>query len=130
MGMPHVDRLRERAAELLGPSKQVDAAFVAQTGPRPGMEAVGSVAGVLGMLAVLRPRRYYTVAVTTDAVVLIRNKGELRPTAIERRLDKSNALGPVDGSGDYKISIDGDDYWVPLRWIDEARRAQRLAPRD
>jgi hypothetical protein len=83
--------------------------------------------GFLAIFGAAQLRRYHTVAVTEDDVLLIRNRGETRPSSIEKRLDRSTALGPVEGRGDYRIEIDGDQFWVPLRWLDEARRAQRLS---
>lgn len=59
-------------------------------------------------------------------VLLIRNRWQTRPAVIEQRLDRASALGPVLGSGDYRIDVGGEQFWVALPWLDDARRAERL----
>mgnify|MGYP001486976890 CR=1 FL=1 len=128
MGLPHVDRLRERVQALVGPSEGVRGAFVVHSRSAPGTEAVAGVfAGLLGGLTVLGLRRSYSIALTDHHLLVIRNRGESKPQSIEQRLDGSTGLGPIDGYGDHRIAINGTDYWVPLRWLDEARRTQRLS---
>jgi hypothetical protein len=129
MGLRHVDRLRSRLTDLLGGESEVVAAFQVQTGSSPGTEVLLFPLGFLAIFGATKLRRYFTVAVTADQVLLIRNRWETKPAVIEKRLDLAGALGPVRGSGDYRIEVGGDQFWVPLRWLDEARRAERLSIR-
>lgn len=129
MGLRHVDRLRSRLTDLLREESEVVAAFQVHTGSSPGTEVFLFPLGFLAIFGAAKLRRYYTVAVTADKVLLIRNRWETKPAVIDKRLDRAGALGPVQGSGDYRIEVGGDQFWVPLRWLDDARRAARLSVR-
>jgi hypothetical protein len=47
------------------------------------------------------------------------------PVAVET-VAPLGSLGAVTGSGDYRLEFQSILYTVPLPWLDEARRAQRL----
>lgn len=105
-------RLHERVGDLLPGGEEVRAAIAVFTGPRPGTEGIGVIAGLLGVLFVHRRRTYFTVAITDRGVVHFRNSGTRRPAQVIGRyeLDK---LRPVMAKwGEIWIELDGHQYWV------------------
>jgi hypothetical protein len=132
VGVPHVEKLQQRVGDLLGDDETVRGAFVIHSGAAPGVEAFAGllvpldiILAIAGFLGLNRTRRWYSVAMTDQGIHLIRNRSE-RPLSVEHTWTTPDVLGPVEGRGDHKVSIDGTSYWVPLRWLDEARRVTRL----
>lgn len=75
-------RLHARVRELLPDGEEVRAAIAVFTGPRPGFEGIGAIAGLLGVFFVHRRRTYFTVATTDRGVVHFRNSRKRRPAQV------------------------------------------------
>ena len=110
-------QLQDRVQAMLDDGELVRAAVVAFTGPRAGVE--GLLAPLLGVLSrsLNVGRRFTTIAVTTQGVVLLDTKRPRRPVRVHNRLATLDALGPInDTDGDSWIQVDGTKYWVEGTW--------------
>ena len=86
------DKLRERAQPFLEPGEQIQAVFLAQTGPSPWFAA-------LSWLIVLFGAKYYVV-VATDRNIVLLNASAWVPSkvkGVDRRLPRSTRFGPLSG---------------------------------
>ncbi len=125
-----VQQLRERADVLVGGGDRLVGAFEAVRGARPGMEALAApVLGLLGALGVMKSREFFSVLVTEQSVQLWNNRRRLEPDQLVRRFEGHDALGRLQGSGDYSVEVGGEKYWVYMFWIDEVRRLNRITGR-
>lgn len=129
MAQTHVQKLTERVVDLFGPNEEIVGSFLVSTGLPPGAEGVASIFGFFGVASVLGSRKWYTVVLTRRAVVLVKNKWESRPSSIIEEYKDGKSLGSIRGTMEYEMSVGDSNYAVPLRWVDEARRVQRLAQR-
>jgi hypothetical protein len=86
------DKLVERVQPHLEPGEQVQAVFLAQTGPSPWMSA-------LSWLIVLFGAKYYIVAATDRAYVVLKAGAFVpsKPKGFDRRLDRRIRVGPLSG---------------------------------
>ena len=126
-----VQQLRERAEPLVGGGDRLLGAFEAVRGARPGIEVFAApVFGLLGALGVMKTRKLVSVVVTEQSVELWRNRRRLEPGQLVQRFEGHDALGKLQGSGDYFVEVGGEKYWLYLFWIDEVRRLNRLTGRD
>lgn len=86
------DKLRERAQPFLEPGEQIQAVFLAQTGPSPWFAA-------LSWLIVLFGAKYYVVVATDRSIVLL-NASSMVPSKVkgfDRRLPRGTRFGPLSG---------------------------------
>jgi len=113
-------RLQERLQHLLGKDERLQAAVVAFTGPRAGIEALFvPLFGLLSMF-VNATRTITTVAVTERGVVLFDTRGLRRPTQNLQRFDSLAVLGPInDTDGDSWIQVAGTKFWIEGIWSSE-----------
>lgn len=86
------DKLVERAQPHLEPGEQVQAVFLAQTGPSPWFAA-------LSWLIVLFGAKYYVVVVTDRAILALRAGAFVpsKPKSLETRLPRATRIGPLSG---------------------------------
>jgi hypothetical protein len=143
----NVKKVRAMAAERLGPDVEVIGAFLGIRGPRPGIEALGGLAGVPLLIltdsrwfffvvtaavfaGVAFARRHYTVIRTADAVLLIDHGRRSRPSADANvtRLPP-DSITVSDADGDPAATVGHLGLWLRGDHQDEARRLSRLARR-
>ena len=86
------DKLRQRAQPFLEPGEQIQAVFLAQTGPSPWFAA-------LSWLIVLFGAKYYVVVATDRNIVLLKASPWVPSNVkgIDRRLPRSTRFGPLSG---------------------------------
>ena len=86
------DKLRERAQPFLEPGEQIQAVFLAQTGPSPWFAA-------LSWLIVLFGAKYYVVVATDRNIVLLKASAWVPSNVkgLDRRLPRSTRFGPLSG---------------------------------
>ena len=136
-------RLKESAQSALGPTKTVDAVFLAWRGPRAGTEFCALAAGLLvpsisplwlsllvgGLTAaavvvlIFTARTYYLVTVNDHEIALVRSKRmrpwrPLRVDSVFQREGVGAASVSTEGS---KVYIAGRQYWSDGRSLDEAQ---------
>ncbi len=110
-------KLQDRVQALLGEGEQVEAAVIAFTGPRAGVEVL--LAPLIGLLSLFTNvcRRFTTIAITNEGVVLLETTGLRRPVRVRARFATLDALGPInDTVGDPWIQVDGTRYWTEGIW--------------
>ena len=134
------ERRRAQIAPLLDEGDVLLGSFVMQRSSAATLGAVGLLAGLLagavgaGLGALVAWRAggsdaVLIVAVLDDAIVLLRRDWRGRPKSVVRRIPGRHALGPVDGTMEGKVSLDGTSYDIPVGCIDDARRLLGTAPR-
>lgn len=110
------ENLAERAGQYLEQGEQIQAIFLAQSGPSPYWSLLSS-------LIVVFAAGYRTIVVTDRAYVILRN-GRLsgtRPKAVASRQDREVRLGHPTGLWG-SITLDRR-YWVHKRFHKDVRAA-------
>lgn len=113
------DKLARRSAPYLEPGEQIQAVFLAQSGPSPYFI-------LLGFIIILIGARYAVVVVTDRAIVVLR-AGMFTPTFPKRvvvRLNRGTWLGDPSGLWG-KIQLD-KRYWVHKRFHKDVRAANQM----
>jgi hypothetical protein len=122
-------RLHQSVARLLPTGETVEGAAVVFTGPRGGIEGfLASFLGLLRWLVINRRRHFFTVALTSHGVALMRNVRMSKPVEVLWRRDGYESFGPVnDAVGDFSIELAGQRYWYVGQWSFEVYRMRQLA---
>jgi len=110
------DKLVQRATPYLEPGEQIQAIFLAQSGPSPYWI-------ILSTLIVIFGAGYHTVVVTDRAIVILRN-GRLTgtfPQSVHLRGPRNVVLGTPTGIWG-KIHLD-TRYWVHKRFHKDVQAA-------
>ena len=113
------DKLRERVQPHLEAGEQVQAVFMAQSGPSPYM-------GILTNL-VFFWSKYHVIAVT-DRRIAVFKAGAFspsKPKELQATLPRSTALGPVSGLWG-TMDINGTKTYVHKRFHKDVEEADRL----
>jgi hypothetical protein len=108
------DKLRERAQPFLEPGEQVQAVFLAQTGPTPWL------AGAFGAIIYMFIAKYRVVVVTDRGIVLLKAGAwsPAKPKELVKRLPRQG-LGPFSAKVFQKVMLDGERHWVHRRFKDD-----------
>ena len=126
--------------------EQVLGAFLGIRGPRPGVEVLVCLPAMLALLitgrswtwpvvlgvgiAVVAGRRRYVTVVRTDQAVVRIEQGrstKLQPGATAARLPIT-AIGFVDDSGDARVLVESEWFWLLPDQRDTAYRLSRIPP--
>ena len=108
------DKLRERAQPYLEPGEQIQAVFLAQTGPTPWL------AGAFGAIIYMFIAKYRVVVVTDRSILLLKAGAwtPSKPTELVKRVPRTG-LGPFAGRVWGKVMIDGERHWVHRRFKED-----------
>jgi hypothetical protein len=134
------ERRRAQIAPRLDQSDVLLGSFVMQRSSAATLAAVGGFMGMLGGVAGAAlgalvgwgaggSDSVLIVAVLEDGVVLFGRDWRGRPKRVVRRLPGRHALGPVEGSMEGRVTLDGTSYDIPVGCVDDARRLLGTAPR-
>jgi hypothetical protein len=109
-------KLTQRVVPFLEPGEQIQAIFIAQSGPPPCWS-------LLSTWIVLLTRGYVTVVATDRAIVVLRNGWltSTRPQSLQARLPRQ----PMDDpSGLWaRVDLGGTRYWLHRRFHKDVRAA-------
>jgi hypothetical protein len=127
-------RLQDKVQSLLPAGEDVRAAVVGVTGPPPSavgaLAVVGSLLGLVGLVGVagaVTPREDFTVAATSEGVVVFRNDGCRGPVEIVGRVEDIRAVVVRDGlARDSTVEIAGRRYFVTPIWSGQLYALKRL----
>ena len=119
-------RLLNDLQVFLGRDEQFLGAFVAHVGASPSRQALGFTLSALFGGGFEGKRASFTIAMTDRAVIVLRNDDKNRPSTVHSRHEGHSSLGGVRGTGDYSVTVAGVRYWLTDRWVDEARRLDRM----
>jgi len=84
------DKLKERAQPMLEPGEEVQAIFLAQTGPNPNLLFITSLISFISK---------YKLVAATDRAIVVMSAGLWKrtfPKQVEQRLPRETQLGLVD----------------------------------
>ncbi len=113
------DKLRARTQPLLDPGEQIQAVFLAQSGPSPYWF-------FLTYLVMFWIK--YRIVVATDRAIVIFNSGlwaPAKPKALWVRLPRNVKLGPLSGLWG-KLTLNGIRHWIHKRFHKDVAAANAL----
>ena len=113
------DKLRDRVQPFLEPGEQVQAVFMAQTGPNPYL-------GLLTTLVFFWTKHH--VFAVTDRRILVLSAGAFspsKPKAVLTSLPRTTVLGPLSGLWG-TMELDGTKYFVNKRFHKDVEEADGL----
>lgn len=117
------DKLRERVQPHLEPGEQIQAVFMAQTGPTPWL------AGAIGAVIYMFIAKYKVVAVTDRAIVMLKAGAfsPSKPKEVLARLPRTR-IGKPEAKVWGKIELGGERHWVHRRFFGDIEAADASGP--
>jgi hypothetical protein len=116
------EKLRERVQPLLEPGEQIQAVFLAQTGPNPNFMFLTWL--------VLFWTKYNVAAVTDKRIAVFRasRMAPSKPRELAASYPRESKLGDSSGALWGSFELDGTKYWVHRRFRKDVRAADDAAP--